>query len=313
MLVTISIVLAVVCVILLVYIYAMKKQARDMSRELGKTRRNSYNRQLRLALFDKDLNELAVEINRNLDYQKVLKLETEQSRQQLKQSISDIAHDLRTPLTVVKGNLQMLERDESLSPRGAEQLRISRERTDVLREMVDDFFEMSVLESDMEAVELADVDVTAFLMQFVIDHETVIREHGLTPRIELPEKSVFIRANELLLTRMCSNLLNNVLKYARDEFGVALYEAKDVEDDSNTELSEVCVVFSNKVSRDTAFDVEKLFERTYRGDKARPAGGAGLGLYIVKLLANKQGAGVSARMEGESLYMEMRFRLTNEC
>ena len=316
MIIIVCIVLAIICIILLVYIYAMKRQARSIGAELGKTRRISYNRQITVSLFDKSQNELATEINRNLDYQKSMKLEAERSKEQLKQSISDIAHDLRTPLTVVKGNLQMLEREETLSERGREYLRISMERTDSLREMVDDFFEMSVLESDAEAVDLKRIDATAFLMQFVIDNEAVIRDRGLTPKIDLPEKSIFIKADEMLLRRMCNNLLNNVLKYAENEFEIALrcdsmleQEKVDISPDMNDKDYRVSIVFSNSIPTDSTFDVTQLFDRTYRGDKARPSGGAGLGLYIVKLLADKQGADVSACIEGDMLYMEMKFVL----
>ena len=306
--------LAIICVLLLAYIYSIKKQARDIKTELKETRRTSYNRQLKITLFDRDVNELAAEINRNLDHQKAMKLESEHSKNNLKQSISDIAHDLRTPLTVVKGNLQMLEREESLSERGTDYLRISMEKADSLREMVDDFFEMSVLESDAEAVEMKQIDATAFLMQFVIDNEAVIRQKGLTPKIDLPEKSVFIKADERLLGRMCNNLLNNVLKYAKDEFEVALrlysvpdQEKVDISSDVNDTDYRVSIVFSNNIPTDSTFDVTQLFERTYRGDKARPSGGAGLGLYIVKLLADKQGAQVAAEIKEDMLVISMNF------
>ncbi|MBR1598664.1 MAG: HAMP domain-containing histidine kinase [Lachnospiraceae bacterium] len=314
MIIIVCIVLVIICIILLVYIYAMRRQARGIKTELKETRRTSYNRQLKIALFDKDVNELAAEINRNLDHQKAMKLEAEQNKNNLKQSISDIAHDLRTPLTVVKGNLQMLEREETLSERGREYLRISMERTDSLREMVDDFFEMSVLESDAEAVDLKRIDATAFLMQFVIDNEAVIRDRGLTPKIDLPEKSIFIKADEMLLRRMCNNLLNNVLKYAEDEFEVALrctpvfdQEKVHITSDMNDKDYRVSIVFSNNIAADSTFDVAQLFDRTYRGDKARPSGGAGLGLYIVKLLADKQGAQVAAEIKEDMLVISMSF------
>ena len=69
----------------------------------------------------------------------------------------------------------------------------------------------------------------------------------------------------------------------------------------------VSIVFSNNVPEGSTFDVTQLFDRTYRGDKARPSGGAGLGLYIVKLLAEKQGASVSASMAENTLYIRMEF------
>ena len=142
---------------LLIRILLIKKNIREVRAELKKTKKEDYNRQIRVTLIDKDVEKLASEINRNLDYQKNLKLVTEQSRRQLEQSISDIAHDLRTPLTVVKGNLQMLE-NENLSPKGREYLEISRKKSETLKSMVDEFFEMSVLESDSKPVELCKLD-----------------------------------------------------------------------------------------------------------------------------------------------------------
>ena len=321
--VAICIVLVIVCVLLIVYIYSLKKQVSNIGRELKITRQKEYNRQLKIALFDDDIEKMAVEINNNLDYQKQMKLEAEKSRRQLKQSVSDIAHDLRTPLTVVKGNLFILEKEEHLSSRGKESLRISIEKTDALKNMVDDFFELSVFESDSSLTVLEKVDATAYITQFVIDNEAVIRQHGLSPRLKLPEKSVFIKADKMLLTRMCNNLLNNVFKYAKDEFTLELgsyigkwdFEAETLSDtylekdklakERDVEIAEI--IFSNKVLSDKDFDVNMLFDRTYRGDKARPSGGAGLGLYIVKLLAHKQGAKVSATMNGDSLSIKMEF------
>ena len=108
----ICIVLAVLGIVLLVYILAMKKQADNIMAELEATRNENYNRQLRISLFDNNVSQMVSEINRNLDHQKAVKLEAEASKEQLKQSVSDIAHDLRTPLTVIKGNLFMLDKEE---------------------------------------------------------------------------------------------------------------------------------------------------------------------------------------------------------
>ena len=110
--------LTILCMILLVYIYRMKSQLRSIKEELVATRNKSYNRQVQVDLFDKDLTDMTKELNKTLDYQKQLKLETEKAEKAIRQSVSDIAHDLRTPLTVVKGNLQMLRMEESLSDKG---------------------------------------------------------------------------------------------------------------------------------------------------------------------------------------------------
>lgn len=290
--------LLLLLLITLFRLLAVKHEMRQIKRELKATREKSYNRQLTVSLFDRDLTEMTAEINRNLAYQKQLKLQTEQAERTLKQSVSDIAHDLRTPLTVIKGNLQLLEAEEKLSQRGTEQLCLCIKKSDEMKQMADDFFELSVLESDSSPANLQPVNITNQLVQLLVDNEAVICMKGLSPEIVLPERSVFALADEGLLQRMLENLLNNVLKYARDCFTAEVKET----------AGRLRICFSNEIYGALP-DAERIFERTYRADKSRN-GSAGLGLYIVKLLAQKQNASVGAEVNGRvlTLWVELRIR-----
>ena len=280
----------ILCIVLLIMLFMIKANIKEITRELKKTRDTDYDRQLRVTLNDRDIEELAKELNLNLDHQKELKLKEESAKKQLEQSVADIAHDLRTPLTVIKGNLQMLA-SEKLSEEGRQYLDVSSRKAETLKNMVDEFFEMSVLESDTQPVKLKQTDIVAFMAQFIIDHETLIRDKGLTPDIDLPEKSVFIEANEELLGRVFSNLLANICKYAKESFKISV-SAKDGK-----------VVISNKIASSEDIDVAHIFDRTYRADKARREGGAGLGLYIAKLLMEKQRGSISAKIaEGRIIF-----------
>lgn len=288
--VIISVALAIVVIALAVQLLSLKSEMRKLKSELALTRDKSYNRQLTVSLIDKDFSALATEMNKNLDYQKQMKLKSERAERNLKQSVSDIAHDLRTPLTVIKGNLQMLECEGNLSEREMEYLRICSEKSETMKRMADDFFELSVLESDSTEITLSKVNITNLLMQFIADNEAVIRSCHLNPDVIFPEKTVFAQADEQLLMRMFSNLLNNIVKYAKSEFTIAL---------ESTEV-DCRISFSNPVNSEK-IDVEHLFDRTYRADKSRRGTSAGLGLYIVKLLAEKQGAKVNAKLENNLL------------
>ncbi len=296
--IVISIVLAIVCIALAVQLLSLKSEMGKLKKELALTRDKGYNRQLTVSLIDKDFSALATEMNKNLDYQKQLKLQSERAERSLKQSVSDIAHDLRTPLTVIKGNLQMLESEEKLSERGMEYLRVCSEKSEAMKQMADEFFELSVLESDSSEVSLSKVNVTNLLMQFIADNEAVIRSCRFNPDVIFPEKTVFAQADEQLLMRMFSNLLNNIIKYAENEFTIAL-EANE---------SKCIITFSNPVNR-VNIDTEHLFDRTYRADKSRHGTSAGLGLYIVKLLAEKQGAEVTALLENNLLKIVTTFNI----
>jgi signal transduction histidine kinase len=239
---------------------------------------------------------MTIQINKNLDYQKYLKFETQKSESNLKQSVSDIAHDLRTPLTVIKGNLQLLE-DEKLSDKGISYLKVCSEKIDIIKNMADDFFELSVLESENIAVNLQKTDITTMIMQFIIDHESVIRKNNLIPEIKFPEKSIFVMADEHLMTRMLSNLLNNIIKYAHDKFSVEISENED----------KCILTFANEIDRNNPPDINHIFDRTYRGDRSRHGNGAGLGLYIVKLLAEKQKINITAFIKDNKLFINLIF------
>jgi len=316
-------VLSVIIIFLIIRLFIIKGNIRQVRNELKKTKDEGYNRQLRVSLMDKDVESLAGEINSNLDYQKNLKLETEKSRRQLEQSISDIAHDLRTPLTVVKGNLQMLEQ-EPLSEKGRAYLDISVKKSEDLKGMVDEFFELSVLESDSKPAELTKIDIVAFLAEFIIENETLIRNAELTPEITFPEKSVFINANKEMLSRVFNNLIGNILKYAEGSFELVVEEMQavdsksDVKSDGRSDsksdsrsdnkfVGGCHIRVGNKVSNPASIDIDHIFDRTYRADKTRSAGNAGLGLYIARLLVEKQKGSMTACMEGDKLYFDIVF------
>ena len=297
----IIVVLVLISLMLITRLILIRRNLKEISRELNNTKNEDYNRQLKVTLSDKTVEKLAADMNQNLDYQKSLKMETEKSRRQLEQSISDIAHDLRTPLTVIKGNLQMLEREE-LSDKGREYLDISRRKADTLKGMVDEFFELSVLESESKPVELCKLDLIGFLSEFIIENETLIREKDLSPKITFPERTIYVRASKEMLSRVFSNLITNILKYAKDDFELVVEQ----DDDEN---AQAVVKVSNHVDHPSTIDIEHIFDRTYRADKARSDGSAGLGLYIAKLLVEKQKGSIQAYINEDLLVFEVKLNV----
>lgn len=291
------IILAIICICLFLRMMILKQEMRRTADELRQTQKISYNRRLTVTLIDRDFNILVSEMNHCLDFQQQLKQKSEQTEQQLKCSISDIAHDLRTPLTVIKGSLQLIESEQDLSVKNREYIRICHEKTNQLRKMADDFFEMSLLESEQTVAELSRINAISLVMQFMADNESVISSHNLIPEIELPDKNVYIMADSQLVMRVLENLLNNVVRYAHGRFLIRLEKS-----------GEVCrITFTNSAPELQQSDVKRLFERAYRADKSRQNGGAGLGLYIVRLLTEKQGGTVSASLNNDKLSLSVEF------
>lgn len=292
------IVLGLVCIGLLLKLWVLKREIRNIARELKENRQEEYNKQIRVQLMDRDLTALANECNYNLDYQTVCKRKFRHQEQISRQAISDIAHDLRTPLTVVKGNLQLIQREGNINNKECQYLQICEAKTDELKYMVDEFFELSMLEHDEAQVELTDVNITSLLLDVVLEHEILIREHGLHPVMEIPDKTLFIQGNPQMLERILENLMGNILKYAMDSFTIRLKE-----------LEQECVIeFANPIQEAERIDTEHLFDRTYMADGSRNQPGTGLGLYIVKVLAGKQNAEVTARLERNTLIIIIKLK-----
>lgn len=291
-------ILSLFCLILAGYLLLIKTQIRNITHELKANRQESYNKQIRVQLLDRDLIKLAKECNYNLDYQTECKRKAQHYERSSKQSISDIAHDLRTPLTVVKGNLQLIEQEGTLKEKGQRYLQICETKTEELKYMIDEFFELSMLESDTSNVELKVINITSLLLNVILEHEILIQEHELTPLLDLPEKTLLVHGNDQFLERIFSNLLGNIFKYATEQFSICLKEDEH----------DCMIEFSNPIPRTHNIDVTHLFDRTYMADPSRQKPGTGLGLYIVKLLAEKQGADVSAQIIKNELVMRIKLK-----
>ena len=297
----VTIAACIITAFLLVYLIVLKNQMRKINREINRNKDTDYNRQIMIELIDRDLNELTASFNSNLEYQKKLKFKAEQSENSLKQSISDIAHDLRTPVTVIKGNLQMMNKSEGLSEEQRNHLRICMDKINMLGTMIDEFYEMSYYESEDIGVSLEPIDVNEFLAAFLLANESLIREHGIEPQIVMPEYSVLAMADKNMLTRMLTNLLSNALRHGKKKLCINLKK-----DDSS-----VILEFANEVDPANDINTERIFERTYRGEAARTGGGpGGLGLFIVKLLAEKQGAQAFAYANANDIIIGVKLKIS---
>lgn len=296
------IVISLVCLVLFIYLLLLKRELRNIAREMSENRRDAYNKQIRVALFDRDLTRLTEECNYNLDYQSECKRQVKHQENVIKRAVSDIAHDFRTPLTVIKGNLQLLEREGEFAEREQRYLQVCEAKSEELRYMVDEFFELSMLETDDSLAQLNAVDITSLLANAVLEHEVLIREQELMPQIQLPERTIFVKGDSKLLERIFDNLLGNIAKYAKETFSLRLLEEE-----------QACIVeFANPIENWDEINPEHLFYRSYKADSSRSKPGAGLGLYVVKLLAEKQGAAVSAFRAQDRLVIQLKLKRTEE-
>ena len=268
-----------------------------MSRQLEDLSAGRSEKKISLTLVDARLNELATQINENMELQKQLRIDTRKSEQRLKDSIAGVSHDLRTPLTAIIGYIQMLERS-GLNGEQQEKATIILKKANAMRELVESFFELSVIESGQSELAEEAVNFTNIVSEAVVDFIPRFEAAELEPDVDLGNKSLYIAGDTTALGLIVQNLLSNALKYTAGRVKVAL-EERD---------GEIILTVVNEVRPDTPPDMERIFERFYTGDDCRNSGSAGLGLYIVKLLAEKMQGAVSASLENKMLSVYVVFQ-----
>lgn len=275
--------LVILCVLLWKYI-SLKRNIRHFSQELEKLKDSDYKQPVKVTDFDKDLVELAVKINDHTDIQRQLGAEYEERQKQLGTVISGISHDFRTPLTASLGYLQMIEKSGELSDKNAEYLGIAMQKNRYLKELSDEFFELTKIENGKEVLNLEEVNLSNLLTETLLEQHSWIAERNIKTDFDIDD-GIMIQADVHCLTRILNNLMSNAQKYTADSFGVKLKQDND----------RVVLCVSNTIADSAALHIDRVFEPFYRMD-ARTAGGSGLGLYVVKLLCDRLAWSVKAEL-----------------
>lgn len=269
--------LLVILIVLLWKYISLKRNIRHFSRELEKLKDSNYRQPVKVTDFDKDLVELAVKVNEHTDIQWQLGVEYEERKKQLGTVISGISHDFRTPLTASLGYLQMIDKSSELSKNNAEYLHIAMQKNKYLKELSDEFFELTKIENSGEEPDIEEINISNLLTETVLEQHSWIAERDISTSFDIDD-GIMIQTDVHCLSRILNNLMSNAQKYSADSFGVMLKQDRD----------RVILRVSNNLADNTSLDVDRVFEPFYRTD-ARTAGGSGLGLYVVKLLCDRLG------------------------
>lgn len=288
--------MVVVCISLLLlagYIVFIKLQLRSINMQL-KNRLAEHTRQpVSLGLLDKELNQLAVNINKCLKAEESLRLSVVREEKQFKEMIANISHDLRTPLTAIKGYQQLIEKG-TLSHEQRWKLAIAQKHADELGGLIEHFFEYSCLLNADTQPKLERLNLTNLTAECLAEFVTMFEEKHLAVHFDEPGP-IFVLADKEMVIRIIRNLTRNSIQHSDSDVDVKL---------TIGQLAEMS--FKNAINKEKGIDVNRLFERFYTADKAR-SGNTGLGLSIVKLLAEQMGGKTGATVRDGFLEIKVWF------
>ncbi len=285
-----SAVLLFVIVILSFKIYTIWKSMDEICLSFREHLAEDTNTLITVSSGDRHVRRLAADINEELRILRRQRRKFMQGDQELKEAVTNISHDLRTPLTAISGYLELLEKEEK-SETVTRYLAFIENRTEALKSLTEELFRYTVASSS-EKMKLEAVDIRTVLEECLLNFYGEMERKGITPEIHMTDHAVIRQLNASALSRIFGNILQNALKYSDGDLSVTLKGSGEI-------------LFSNTASCLDQVQTGKLFNRFFTVENARNS--TGLGLSIAKMLVEEMGGKISAAYGENRLSILIRF------
>lgn len=281
--------------IFLTLFWFSQKQNEELRKEIDFIIRNNTNLKLTLThSHTKEAEKLVDSMNHLLEKHRQIEMSYEKSNHYLKQTITNLSHDLRTPLTSANGYLQMLNQAELPEEKRKEYLKIVQDRINTLQILLEDLFEFARLETQELNLEKEEIEIGSILSDTISKYYYDFKQKGIEPQIILPKDKVWILGDEKALQRVFQNLIQNSKIHGKGDLCITLTEGKKVYFQNHTESIE-------------KQDITRIFERFYTTDKSRTKKTTGLGLTICKKLVEKMNGKIEAILEEDLFTIKIQF------
>ena len=271
-------ILAAAVLFLAAKLFFIRQDLNSLGRQIGEKLREDTNSALTLSGSDRSVKELAAELDRQLRQLRALQLQYTNGDKKIKNAVTNISHDLRTPLTAISGYLELLS-EQPLPDDARRYLGVIENRTAQMRQLTEELFRYSVILSEEEAQLTETVCVNEVLEESIAGYYAALQQKNITPQITMPDSMLYCRCSRSGLSRVFMNLLNNAMKYSTGDLVITA-------DDSGT------VRFANPAAPIGKTQLEQLFERYYTVESAQHS--TGLGLSIARTFTEQTGGSITA-------------------
>ena len=285
-------ILAVVIAALFIKLYVLQKSVKEIETASVDRLITDTNILIDISSSDKHMRHLANTINKQLRKLRTERQRFQQGDMELKNAVINISHDLRTPLTAIRGYLELLEQEEK-SKAASRYIGIIKERVDILTQLSEELFSSSIILSMKDNTIREQVVINTVLEESIAAFYTVLTERNIVPVIQITHIKIIWVLDRAALSRVFSNLISNVVKYSDGDLLIVLSESGEI-------------TFSNKASGLDEIQVGRLFDRFYTVEAARKS--TGLGLAISKTLVEQMNGTISANYKNSRLSIRIFFR-----
>ncbi|MBP1916299.1 signal transduction histidine kinase [Lederbergia galactosidilyticus] len=280
----------------------LKREIQSVTRQLQDRHQKKIDRKINLAFFDNHLEKLAKEINIQIDETKQASAQKRRTENELKQAISNISHDIRTPMTSILGYIQFLEDDNVPSEIRKEYILTIKSSALRLKVLLEDFFELSVIESTDYSLNIESIQLHDLILEVLVGFYEEFNQKHIEPTIHIMKEDIRIKADSSAVKRVIENLVINALKHSTGNVTINL----------NCNQSTVELAISNPAPQLKEEDLFHLFDRFYKVDQTRKGKGTGLGLSIAKGLMKKMNGSLTAELTEGHLFMKCEWKIITD-
>lgn len=285
-------ILIILLIICLVYILILNTQINSINNQIELKLKEKNRRPITVQFISKKITKLSQNINKALKNEEDMRSEIIRNENEFKDMIANISHDLRTPLTAIKGYQQLID-SEKLSHDQKEKLHIAMKHTSELGDLIEHFFEYSRLANSEPKIEIKRVNITSVIIECIISVIPQFESKNLKVNFD-GSNAFFAFVDKEMFIRIILNLLGNCLKYSISDVDILIDKC-----DEN-----IVVSVKNKVLNLNKDDEKRIFNRFYSLDPSRNRSG-GLGLSIVKLLSEKMGGKSEASIDKNTIEIKV--------
>lgn len=275
-------------ILLFRYIH-LKTQTNKLTRELKKIRQERSNERLQMTLANRTLEELAEEINNIFEEKQEVHGEAKRNEQEVTEMITNMSHDLRTPLTVMIGYIQLLDQSNLSKKDQARYVFIIHERANELHELIQGFFALSSLQNAEEALKFKPINLIDMVQTSFFAYYDSLEKNNQDVTFDLPKDNCMVIGDMTACKRIIENIILNVLQHGGENIEVKIETTKD----------NVSFIVQNTLKKNELLDENRLFDKLYTNDDTRREH-RGFGLSIVDQLMKQMNGQVTALVERKS-------------
>lgn len=270
-------------------LYFLKKSIKEIHISLSRILKTDTNQLLTISSADKEMKLFVNDLNKELQNLRKEKLEYQNGNQELKKIVTNISHDIRTPLTAIQGYIDLLKKN---TEKQEEYIQIIEKKTEELTLLTDQLFDFSTTMDVGIKIKKEKCCINEILEEVLANMYPIFKEKQMNPKLEICKQKIYRNLDKNSINRIFENILSNVCKYGEGDFKVTL-DSKGV------------ITFSNKATSLDEITVQKIFDRYFTVENAKKS--TGLGLSISKQLVELNGGTISAKCVKENLIIKICF------